>query len=192
MKKIILDLCGGTGAWSRPYLEAGYEVHNITLPKYDVRDFQLKPTDKIYGIFAAPPCTMFSIARKNAKTPPDFEKGMEIVLACLKIIWQAQLNHPLKFWALENPRGFLRKFLGKPKYTFAQWEFGGKLSKYTDIWGYFNPPAKKVKIKPTGIDIDKEWQKPIQPDWIKEKLNRTEIRAITYESFARAFFRANQ
>ena len=25
-KKIILDLCGGTGAWSRPYKEAGYDV----------------------------------------------------------------------------------------------------------------------------------------------------------------------
>ena len=34
--KIILDLCGGTGAWSRPYREAGYDVRVITLPEYDV------------------------------------------------------------------------------------------------------------------------------------------------------------
>ncbi len=26
MPKIILDLCGGTGAWSKPYREAGYDV----------------------------------------------------------------------------------------------------------------------------------------------------------------------
>ena len=36
--KIILDLCGGTGSWSKPYLEAGYTMFNITLPEYDVRD----------------------------------------------------------------------------------------------------------------------------------------------------------
>ena len=34
--KIILDLCGGTGAWSKPYKEDGYNVRNITLPDYDV------------------------------------------------------------------------------------------------------------------------------------------------------------
>ena len=31
MSKIILDLCGGTGAWSEPYKEAGYDVKVITL-----------------------------------------------------------------------------------------------------------------------------------------------------------------
>lgn len=35
-KKIILDLCGGTGSWSKPYAKAGYKVINITLPEYDV------------------------------------------------------------------------------------------------------------------------------------------------------------
>lgn len=35
-KKIILDLCGGSGSWSRPYVEGGYDVRNITLPDYDV------------------------------------------------------------------------------------------------------------------------------------------------------------
>jgi len=34
--KIILDLCGGTGEWARPYKEAGYTVHTITLPDYDI------------------------------------------------------------------------------------------------------------------------------------------------------------
>jgi ubiquinone/menaquinone biosynthesis C-methylase UbiE len=33
--KIILDLCGGTGSWSRPYKEAGYDVRNITLHARD-------------------------------------------------------------------------------------------------------------------------------------------------------------
>lgn len=35
-EKIILDLCGGSGSWSRPYQEAGYDVKLITLPDHDV------------------------------------------------------------------------------------------------------------------------------------------------------------
>lgn len=34
--KIILDLCGGTGSWSRPYVEAGYDVRVITLPSHNI------------------------------------------------------------------------------------------------------------------------------------------------------------
>jgi len=55
MNKIILDLCGGTGAWSKSYKDAGYDVRLITLPAYDVRTYI--PPDNVYGILAAPPCT---------------------------------------------------------------------------------------------------------------------------------------
>lgn len=37
--KIILDLCGGTGSWSRPYREAGYDVRLVTSPSGDVRTY---------------------------------------------------------------------------------------------------------------------------------------------------------
>jgi hypothetical protein len=65
--KIILDLCGGTGSWSRPYKEAGYDVRVITLPEYDV--FAYDPPKGAYGILAAPTCTHFSLCRTNAKHP---------------------------------------------------------------------------------------------------------------------------
>lgn len=38
MTKIILDLCGGTGSWSKPYRDAGYDVRVITLPRYNLFD----------------------------------------------------------------------------------------------------------------------------------------------------------
>lgn len=38
MSKIILDLCGGTGSWSKPYRDAGYDVRVITLPRYNLFD----------------------------------------------------------------------------------------------------------------------------------------------------------
>ena len=86
--KIILDLCGGTGAWSKPYKDNGYNVKVITLPNNDVKTYN--PPDHVYGILAAPPCTEFSFARTNAKKPRRFELGMWVVEYCLKIIWDVQ------------------------------------------------------------------------------------------------------
>lgn len=50
--KIILDLCGGSGSWSRYYKEAGYDVRVITLPEYDVTTYE--PPENVWGILAAP------------------------------------------------------------------------------------------------------------------------------------------
>jgi hypothetical protein len=51
-ERIILDLCGGTGAWADPYRKAGYDVRLITLPD-DIRF--VKYIGKVHGILAAPP-----------------------------------------------------------------------------------------------------------------------------------------
>jgi len=150
MIKIILDLCGGTGGWSKPYAEAGYDVRVITLPEYDVLTYKL-PEEPIYGILSAPPCTQFSFARTKAKIPRNLIEGMDLVYACLNLIWQAQFRiksdqqkyPPLKFWALENPYfGMLRWFLGRPAFVFDPWEFGDAYQKRTALWGYFNEPKK--------------------------------------------------
>ena len=87
--KIILDLCGGSGAWSRPYRQAGYDVRVITLPEYDVLTYS--PPENVYGILAAPPCTEFSLAKNGSRRTRDLEAGMETVEACLRIIWQCRL-----------------------------------------------------------------------------------------------------
>lgn len=223
-EKIILDLCGGTGAWSKPYREAGYIVDVITLPEYDVskvefgnhamhfirQDVHYHETltvlyKEVYGILAAPPCTEFSRAKGNAVR--DFDTAMQTVQACLKIIWQCRINGSLKFWALENPVGFLRQFLGIPKYQFYQWQFGGQHSKHTDIWGYFKEPTPTVKSKPahiiTGIGKRShscEWSTPKCPvehiAYIKRfktyKERRAALRAITPQGFATAFYTANR
>lgn len=148
-EKIILDLCGGTGSWSKPYKDAGYDVRVCTLPECDVRTF-VAP-ENVYGVLAAPPCTMFSFARTNAKKPRDLKEGMECVRACLNIIWKlkevqqatGKKTLPLKFWALENPyHGFLPQFLGKPAFKFDPWEFGDGYQKSTALWGHFNEPKK--------------------------------------------------
>lgn len=202
MNKIILDLCGGTGAWSRPYAEAGYDVRNITLPDYDVRTY--KPPRNVHGILAAPPCPEFSFARTKAKKPRDLREGMEIVIACLRIIWECQYNLPndttkkpnLAFWALENPRGMLTWFLGKPRMIFNPYEFGDNYKKRTCLWGYFTKPRRHPYLKfgenlLRGPKFDRLKTSEIHGEYYG-KLNRTTRRAITPSGFAKAFFEANQ
>lgn len=212
--KIILDLCGGTGSWAKPWKESGYEVITITLPEWDVckhvsynKDLVFFNDDKkmhipwkdIYGILAAPPCTMFSFARTNAKTPRDLYEGMKCVRACLDIIWSCnevvqktgKKTLPLKFWALENPEhGFLKQFLGKPTFTFDPSDFGDNYQKKTALWGSFNEPIKKPVPK-TGVKFDYMKSKDIHPEYFG-KFDRQTRRSITPQGFAKAFFEANR
>lgn len=220
--KIILDLCGGTGSWSNPYKEAGYDVRLITWPEYDVRTYE--PPENVYGILAAPPCTMFSDARTNAKTPRDLMGGWEIVEACLKIIrhfmFQTESDQqkisPLRFWALENPwYGRLKWFLGHPPFIFDPWEFGDAYKKRTAIWGYFKLPVKthvtisdvmtkeQIEAHKTNsqalpkfdrllMQERKELKGVNNSDYWKQTKLRQTLRAITPAGFAKAFYLANQ
>ena len=218
MNKIILDLCGGTGAWSKPYKNAGYDVRNITLPEYDI----MKPEefltikdgvviDDVYGILCAPPCAQFSFARTNAKIPRNLRKGMDLVFACLHIIWLFQENSCayndnskkplLKFWALENPYYAMTKwFLGNPIFVFDPWEFGDMYKKRTALWGYFKEPRRTVineggKLKKFDKLLMQELKDLKSKAWAEDYINtktRQTIRAITPSGFAQAFFEANK
>lgn len=188
-KRIILDLCGGTGAWSKPYADAGYDVRNITLSEYDVRIY--KPPENVYGILAAPPCTEFSFAKHfhgKGKYKYDFIGGLEIVSACMRII----LTVDPAFWALENPKGYLRRWLGKPRFTFEPYYYGDEYQKKTDLWGKFEIPQPLTIEKPKGIKkFSMLKSKEIYPEYYK-KLSRTERRSITPSGFAKAFFESNR
>ena len=208
-KKIILDLCGGTGSWSQPYREAGYDVRLITLPDFDIRRWREYPevvepveNGSVYGILAAPPCTKFSRAAwQIPKEKRGFKEGMECVRACLDLIWSVQEHGaPLKFWALENPDGYLTKFLGYPVFSFQPWQFGEtdfRATKRTMLWGYFKDPSRTVRTRtiPTVSPYSRPAGDGIQDDML---INRkwakatAEDRAKTSEHFAQAFFKANQ
>lgn len=187
--KIILDLCGGTGSWSKPYKDAGYDVRVITLPGQDI--FTYKPPKDVYGVLSAPPCTMFSLARTTAKTPRDLDGAMKTVKRCLEIIWQTKPN----FWVMENPKGLLRKFMGKPAFEFDASEFGCDYNKHTDLWGYFKLPRKTGEYS-RYKSTDKNTRKlPAIPDDYEIDLNMSRVaikRSITPQSFALAFMKANK
>jgi len=199
-KKIILDLCGGTGSWSRPYKDAGYDVKVITHPLHDVFDYiEYKDFIKdVYGILAAPTCTMFSLARTTAKTPRDLEGGFKLVHRCLEIIWDCRLNGNLKFWALENPMGYLRQLLGKPPLTFDPKDYGANYTKKTDLWGYYNIPKMKrrelTQEEKERCAINKRLLPKLPSNYIlpKDFSPQQARRSMTDPSFATAFYLANK
>ena len=177
---IILDLCGGTGSWSKPYKDAGYDVRLVTLPDYNVLTY--KPPKKVYGILAAPPCTDFSSSgarwfkEKDANGSTIESQG--ILIACLKII---AICKP-KFWALENPVGRIRRWLGDPQLIFNPCDFGEPYTKKTLLWGEFNIPEKKP-IEPTlGSKMH----------LLPPSKDRAMLRSKTPQGFANAFFLANR
>lgn len=180
MRPIILDLCGGTGSWSRPYSEAGYDVRLITLPDIDVRLFKF-PTENIYGILAAVPCTEFAVSGARwwaAKGDAALLEGLSVADACLRIIF---LTNP-KFWVLENPVGRLKHYIGPPKMFFNPCDYGDPYTKKTALWGNFNIPVP-TPVEPT--EGSKMHRLPPSPE-------RQALRSITPPGFAQAFFEANR
>ena len=186
--KIILDLCGGTGSWSKPYKDNGYHVLNVTLPEYDVRLFA--PPENVYGILAAPPCTEFSRAKcfhGKGNYSYNFLQGLEIVSACMRIILTA---NP-KFWCIENPDGYLKRWLKEPIMKFSPWEYGDNYQKITCLWGNFNKPTKTISTRPEIKKFSLLKSKEIHPEFFGI-YDRQTRRSITPQGFAKAFFEANQ
>jgi len=210
--KIILDLCGGTGSWSKPYKEAGYDVRLVTLPDNDVLTYD--PPKNVYGILAAPPCTEFTPMKYGRDKKKRYQKYFEfdkfkhdpntdILNRCLKIIEQC---NPV-FYAIENPTGMMRKFMGKPQLTFHPYQYGDGWTKKTDIWGKFNIPnpnytwetcpkldlyVRPNRKKPSIAFLHKS-AKDLIPQFKDFEIETdAALRAITPPAFARAFYEANK
>ena len=186
MKPVILDLCGGTGAWSRPYAEAGYDVRVISLPGFDVLTYE--PPEGVHGVLAAPPCDHFSVSGAQYWPAKDADgrtaHALAVVDACLRIIDGARPA----WWALENPIGRLRKLraLGKPTLAFDPCDFGDPYTKRTLLWGVFNPPIRRP-VEPVRVCSQGSWLQTLGG-----KSERTKrLRSVTPPGFARAFFDAN-
>ncbi len=183
--KVILDLCGGTGAWSKPYTDAGYDVRVITLPEHDVRTYQ--PPNNVYGILIAPPCTHFSGSGAQYWKAKDgdgrTEEALELVYTCLSIV---KYTNPA-FWCLENPVGRLKRWIGNPWIYIQPYEYGDPYTKKTCLWGDFNKPEKNP-VKPIKTCKQGSWVQKLGGS--SEKTKR--LRSITPPGFAKAFYEANK
>ena len=179
--KVILDLCGGSGAWSASYVEAGYDVRIIDPASGgpDVRVLEALPCP-VYGVLCAPPCTHLSGSGARwwaGKGEEALFEAMGVVDACLRVV---TVSRPV-FWALENPVGRLRRFLGDPRLIFDPCDYGDPWTKKTLLWGDFNLPVRS-------------WVEPVQGSkmhLLGPSPERAALRSVTPAGFAKAFFLAN-
>ena len=202
--KIILDLCGGTGSWSKIYKDNGYDVRVIDPQEWleddygtgDVRLYK-KPKEEIYGILAAPPCTHFSGSgarhwKQKGKEP--LLEGLSVVDACLRIVL---ITNPT-FWVLENPVGRLKHYIGDCKATFQPYEYGDAYSKRTCLWGNFNMPKPTDIVEPEMVEYKTkkgEIKRMSKVHWDSFKLPKNErarLRSMTPQGFAKAFYEKNK
>ena len=202
----ILDLCGGTGSWSRPYREAGYRVV-IVDPLAEGGDDWLGTVENFYtallsgsldyiaddvrGILMAPPCTEFAgsgarwWAEKEVNEPRKLVNAIATVLACMNV----RDDIAPQWWAMENPVGRMRRIvkerarvdIGLFTMTFNPCDYGDPWTKRTCLWGNFTIP-KETPVKPTeGSKMHLMSPGP----------ERWRLRSATPPGFARAFFEAN-
>ena len=175
--RVILDLCGGSGSWSAPYREAGYDVWLVSLPT-DVRLWSAYKNLEVHGILAAPPCTVFANSGARwTRTDEEIQDALSIVDACLRIVTATRPQ----WWVLENPVGKLTKWLGSPSMWFDPCDYGDPYTKKTGLWGDFNVPEQ--------CPVLVEGKNPIHN--MSPSPERAAMRSITPPGFARAFFEAN-
>ena len=186
----ILSLFDYSGNWPSPFKENGFDViqidikHGIdilTLVKDDI------PSDNIYGILAAPPCTDFAGSGAQYWKVKDADGRTAASLALIDKTLEIVSWYPgLKFWALENPVGRLQKLrpqLGTPWYFQPHW-YGDPWTKKTGLYGKFNKDLPRNDVPPDPNS------------WIMKlggKSERTkELRSMTPIGFAKAFYEANR
>lgn len=159
----------------------------------------------VWGVLAAPPCTHFTNASSRLWKTYDadgrFDLSLSLVTKTFDLVeaWK----DTVRLFALENPPGRLRRFIGAPGAYFHPFEYAGYLNddirfsenywtsnryaKKTCLWGNFEMPTKRPMDRQdtrvpgqTAISL-----LPPGPD-------RANIRAKTPEGFALAFYLANR
>lgn len=149
----ILDLFSGLGGFSRAFIERGHDVITIDIeerfnPTIVADVMSLGPNDFPEGfdvILASPPCQAFSVASisthwtggKKAYIPKTrfADYSIRLVKHTMNVIDTLSPRYSY----MENPRGVLRKIIGRPSKTIWLCRFGDDRAKPTDLWGSFAP-----------------------------------------------------
>lgn len=148
----VVEIFSGFGGFSEAFLEAGDLVVRVdndprfaTVPSTVIADVRTwSEPERIDVLLAGPPCNAFSVAsigRHYARDgTPDAAAllGRELVAAALRMI----RRHPESTWLLENPRGMLRRWLGRPRETVYYCSYGLTSQKPTDLWGNYPEPLR--------------------------------------------------
>ncbi|GAB4042506.1 hypothetical protein [Spirosoma litoris] len=196
----FLSLCDYSGSWPKPFKDAGYEVVQIDLKHgIDIMtwDYQAYPRGYFYGIFAAPPCTHYTVSGALYWAAKDADGRTELMNQLTNRILDIIEYFDPKFWALENPVGRIEECVprlkGKRLLLFNPCDFGDPYTKKTILWGHFNPFLVRAPVRPVRASTKKGHHSMDLYLNIKcgfEK--RQELRSLTPPGFSKAFYEANK
>ena len=137
----VLDLFCGCWGWSKPFIETGHDVTGVDSEEWcdppagakfikaNLEDWV--PDEHYDVILASPPCTEFSIIKKDtAMYPYDERIGLDLVWRAFYIIQKVKP----KYWVLENVKG-LSEFLGPPREVVRYGKKKGRKEAY--LYGNF-------------------------------------------------------
>jgi len=205
--KLILSLCDYSGAWSAPYVRAGYQVIRIDMgypasivPQFaddgalvisaDVCELVNEPW-RPYAVLAAPPCTCFCRpgARwwKRQDADGSTERDAAVMRACLQICQTAS-----GWWALENPPGRHPRIvpeLDKPAWQYQPYEYGDPWGKQTYIWGTAVKPEVVAPVQPEPTRRTPNGRSQGRIAFMSSSWKRE--REKTPAGFAEAFYKSN-
>lgn len=197
--KVVLSLFDYTGAWSKPWEEAGYQVYRFDIqndPEVgDVHNFSTEffsdwfndfEGQDIHAILAACPCTDFAVSGARHFAAKD-EDGRTV--ASVKLVHQtlATIEHfRPAVWAIENPVGRIGSLGGLPPWrlSFDPNDLGEDYTKKTLLWGRFNADMPIAPAEPTeGSKMHSQYG--------GKSIATKNARSATPEGFAYSFFMAN-
>lgn len=164
--KTLLSLFDYSGTWSKPFVDAGWQVIQWDIKLLEEMDIMNLDSAEtlleelgwdIDGILAAAPCTDFASSGARWWEEKDAsgqtQQSVELVQQTLKIVNLFRPTDPdfdgTFFWAIENPVGRIGKLTGlEDPYYFDPYEFAG----------WLNPSAADLAKLATiraknGIDI---------------------------------------
>ena len=145
----VIDLCSGLGGFSQAFLDGGHDIIRIDdNPQFkdvpftiiaDIRNIRGLDIGNVDVMLMSPPCNHFSLASVYLHWDNGIPKNKGTVKALRIVGWCLDAVDYLKpkYWILENPRGMLRKILGKPKVETYFGVWGSLQQKPTDLWGRF-------------------------------------------------------
>jgi len=137
MKRLsVFSGCTEFGSEVQAFRDRGHNVTTLGIEgdvdiQCDIRQYFPSVDDHYDFVSLHPPCTEFSIADWRKGACKDRTPDMSIVWACFRII---DTLKP-RYWMIENPRGCLRHFIGRPQYSIKYGDFGHYCLKPTDLWG---------------------------------------------------------
>lgn len=206
--RVIVSLCDYSGAWIRPYVEAGYTVAQFDLKHGDdVTDFvetmagidaicrDLGRDARVVGVLAAPPCTDFASSGARWWPSKDADgttaESVRIAESCMAIIDACRPD----WWALENPVGRIARLVprlaAERVWYFNPCEFAGWLmgeasdrecyTKRTGIWGTATMPPKRER-EPVMFERTRADGRVVRGSWMWANLGGKSERTKTLRS----------